>query len=106
MILAGLIRAHWGMARVRGVRMDPLGRPVSVGTRIAQQTTQPSSAIHPRKRDNNRALRENQLSILSWPDSRALIREAGSDGGDYGLSVVGVEPLDPRSNYLTSTYNK
>ena len=50
--------------------------------------------------------RANQISILPWPDSRALVCEAGSDGGDYTLRVAGVESKATRSNWSTSIHDK
>ena len=41
-----------------------------------------------------------------WPDSRALVCEAGSARGDHTLRDAGVEPLVPRSNWSTSIHDK
>ena len=76
-------------------RMQPLGRPVSGGF-PAPQTGQSSSAIGG----------ASQVSILPRPDERALVCEAGSDGGGYTLCVAGVAPLTPRSNYATSIHDR
>ena len=48
----------------------------------------------------------SQISIPPWPDSRALVREAGRVGRDYALRVAGAEPLAPRSNWSTSIHDR
>ena len=47
-----------------------------------------------------------QIAIPPWPDSRALVGEAGRVGRDYMLRVAGAEPLAPRSNCSTSIHDR
>ena len=50
----------------------------------------------------------SQISILLWPDVRALVceAEAGSDGGEYTLHVAGMEPSAPRPNWSADVHDR
>ena len=80
---------------------------------MAQQTGQSSLAHLPKTKTGRDKIvplekfgRASQISILPWPDSRALVHEAGSARGDYTLGVAGVEPLAPLLNWSTSIHDK